>query len=92
MHRCGQQEEEEQRWWTMVRNSTGSWTVVAVLALDLFQRMNSDLVPCSQVGRSLHDVEGVASPHSWVMPALIDEILNLACESELFLPSLCQPL
>ena len=54
--------------------------------------MNSDLrLSCSQVGRNLHDV---ASPHSWETLALIDEISNLAwqSESEPFLLSLCQQL
>ena len=93
-----------------MRNSTGSWTVVAVavvvvavvavavpelMALDLYHStswMNSDPVPCLQVGRNLHDVVEVASQHSGGIPVLIDEILNFACENELFLRSLCQPL
>lgn len=81
-----------------MRYSSEPWTVVVVpelVALDSYQStswMNSDLVPCSQVGKNLHDVVGVVSPHSSGMPALIDEILNLACETEPFLPSLCQPL
>ena len=87
-----------------MQNSTGSWTVVVVvvavavpelMALDLCHLtlwMNSDPVSCLQVGRNLRDVVGVASQHSLGTTVLTDEILNFACESELFLQSLCQPL
>ena len=76
------------------------WTVAASewMALDSCQLtswMNWDpKLSCSPVEKNLHDVVVVASLRSWGMPALIDEVLNFAwqSENEFFLPSRCQPL